>query len=336
MIQIDSAKIKNLIVHRVSEDEANAVFMTDLPDPLESSEENLIKKVFLKPISNLSTTMEFAGDVNVNKLYRLCQSLNDGGDFIAISESIAKHLMQCMLGLETHDGELFIIHLEDVSLNNVLYNALGIFKFEDKEQFLETAVIDEKMYLGYRSGIGTRKADLSCLVVFTEEPFTLFQIDNSHPYWKNEFIGLQPKNDFVNNTNNFLALTKKFITEQIPEHFEVTKADQIDLLNRSVDYFKNNERFEKEEFEDSVFQDEKVISSFRKFDEVYQEENEVELSASFEISPEAVKKQARVFKSVLKLDKNFHIYIHGDRQLIEKGVDDSGRKFYKIFFENEQ
>jgi hypothetical protein len=56
---------------------------------------------------------------------------------------------------------------------------------------------------------------------------------------------------------------------------------------------------------------------------------------SFEISTQAVKKQARIFKSVLKLDKNFHIYIHGNRDMIEQGVEKDGRKYYKIYFENE-
>ena len=49
-----------------------------------------------------------------------------------------------------------------------------------------------------------------------------------------------------------------------------------------------------------------------------------------------MKRQARVFKSVLKLDKNFHIYIHGDRDRIERGVDErTGRKFYKIYYDEE-
>ncbi len=56
---------------------------------------------------------------------------------------------------------------------------------------------------------------------------------------------------------------------------------------------------------------------------------------SFEISVQAVKKQTRIFKSVLKLDKNFHIYIHGNNELIEHGIEKDGRKFYKIYFENE-
>ena len=57
----------------------------------------------------------------------------------------------------------------------------------------------------------------------------------------------------------------------------------------------------------------------------------------FEISGNAVKKQQRVYKSVLKLDKNFHIYIHGDRELIEKGFDDGkSMNYYKVYFREEQ
>lgn len=41
------------------------------------------------------------------------------------------------------------------------------------------------------------------------------------------------------------------------------------------------------------------------------------------------------FKGVLKLAKNFHIYIHGDRNKIEQGVDEKGRKYYKIYYEQE-
>jgi hypothetical protein len=45
-------------------------------------------------------------------------------------------------------------------------------------------------------------------------------------------------------------------------------------------------------------------------------------------------KQARSFKSVIKLDKNFHIYIHGDRNLIEQGEDNKG-KYYKVYYQEE-
>ena len=78
-----------------------------------------------------------------------------------------------------------------------------------------------------------------------------------------------------------------------------------------------------------------MIKSFQTYDESYRQSHEVNIEDSFEISPQAVKKQARVFKTVLKLDKNFHIYIHGNRDLIEQGVEKDGRKFYKIYFNEE-
>jgi len=37
----------------------------------------------------------------------------------------------------------------------------------------------------------------------------------------------------------------------------------------------------------------------------------------------------------LKLDGNFHVYIHGNKDMIERGVDDDGRKYYKLYYEEE-
>ena len=82
-------------------------------------------------------------------------------------------------------------------------------------------------------------------------------------------------------------------------------------------------------------EDKGLIKSFHAYDEAYRQEHDIDLNDRFDISEQAVKKQARVFKSVLKLDKNFHIYIHGDKQLIEHGVEKDGRKFYKIYYKVE-
>jgi len=69
----------------------------------------------------------------------------------------------------------------------------------------------------------------------------------------------------------------------MPGEFELTRAEQIDLLNRSVDYFKSNEAFDKAEFEEIVFQDKDVIDSFRNFDSAYREQNELQMDDNFGI-----------------------------------------------------
>jgi hypothetical protein len=139
----------------------------------------------------------------------------------------------------------------------------------------------------------------------------------------------------VNSTRHVLEMTRTFITEQLPQDQPLERADQIDLLNRSVQYFKANTEFNKEAFAQEVFQEEAMVESFERYGQQFKNDRGVQFNDIFEISAPAVRKQARVFKSVLKLDKNFHIYIHGDRDKIEHGVDEKGRKFYKIYYEQE-
>jgi hypothetical protein len=68
---------------------------------------------------------------------------------------------------------------------------------------------------------------------------------------------------------------------------------------------------------------------------VYEKAKQIQIEDSFDIHLSAVKAREN-FKSILKLDKNFHVYIHGRRDLIERGIDElSGKKFYKLYFDEE-
>jgi hypothetical protein len=120
----------------------------------------------------------------------------------------------------------------------------------------------------------------------------------------------------------------------LPQQFDVSKADQIDLLNKSAKYLKENDNFNFKEFADEVMENPDLIRSFKKYKTAYEQNYEMDIADNFAISQNAVKKQARTLKSVIKLDKNFHIYIHGDRNLIEQGEDKKG-KFYKVYYEEE-
>ncbi len=340
MIQTDDSVLSQLILHNIRSTENRSVFSQHTIDFEEEIDSTLLKKIFLKPFSNQTTTFEFQHKINLdyNVLFGLAKAIYEEADFTEQSIKIAEHLIENSKHPNIKDGDLFIAKFEDIQLNNKHYQGLGIYKFEEKESFIETSVRAKEISIELRKGIGNKKPDKACLIIFTDEPYTLLIIDNNSnetEYWQEDFINHKAKNDFVNNTTNFLTLTKEFITGQIPQEYEVSKADQIDLLNRSVDYFKSNETFDKNDFEQTVFQDKGIIKSFRNFDQNFQEQHELDLSDSFEISTQAVKKQARAFKSVLKLDKNFHIYIHGDRELIEQGIDKDGRKFYKIYYEAE-
>ena len=86
-----------------------------------------------------------------------------------------------------------------------------------------------------------------------------------------------------------------------------------------------------------MFEEPEQQQAFLDFKDTYAKAYAVPLDDKFDINQQAVKKEFKVLKSVLKLDQNFHIYVHGRRDLIERGFDDDkGKKFYKVYFDDEE
>ena len=337
MIEFKGASIQELFFKKIKEEsESQHLVQTEFAP----SEDEILKNIFLKPFENATTTYQFKHevDLNLNVLYQLSRKIEQEEAVGESFDGIISHLRTSSRHPNIKEGELFIVRFSEIMMGTEIIDGLGIFKVEKKDSFIETPDWTKEPSLLFKEGIGEKKLDKACLILFTEEPFTILAYDNNSSeavYWKNDFINLDFKRDNINDTNHFLQMTKTYITDQMPEEYEVSKTDQIDLLNKSIGYFKNKEEFDQGEFEQEVFGDASAIESFRFFDKQYQDEMDLERSDQFKIAANSVKKQARIFKSVLKLDKNFHVYIHGDRELIERGEDANGRKFYKIYYENE-
>ncbi|MBW6483260.1 MAG: nucleoid-associated protein [Vicingaceae bacterium] len=285
----------------------------------------------------------FLPNLELNPMYQFISSVfKEKESFIEQSKNVGRYLYDKSTHPQIKGGELCIFYLKDCQINDELIDCIGIFKSENKDTILKVSSTKDGYNLKDEKGINTTKLDKGCLIFNTETKngYIVSVVDNTNKnteaqYWKDDFLSVQPKRNEYHQTNQFLGIAKQFVTKKLTEDFEVSKADQIDLLNRSVEYFKNHETFEKTDFEKKVFQDNNTIDSFRNFDEGYRRDNEIDISNNFDISTQAVKKQARAFKSVLKLDKNFHIYIHGDKELIEQGVEKDGRKYYKIYYKDE-
>lgn len=315
--------------------------------PLQINEELLqrLRDYFLGRFSSVFEKYRFfhQSSLKYNEVYNYSkETFSDNSTFHEASINIAKHLYEQSIHPRVKSGELYVCLVKNCIVDNKPTDAIGIFKSENKNGFFEVDNHNRRFHIEYREGIDLNKFDKGCLIFNFEaiEGFQVFIIDNQNrsdeaQYWRDNFLGLNQISNEFHQTNQFLGITKNFVTKQLDEEFEVSKADKIDLLNRSVEYFKTHETFDKKEFEEEVFQDSGIIKSFRNFDNSYRQANEIDITDSFDISPQAVKKQVRVFKSVLKLDKNFHIYIHGNKDMIEQGVDKDGRKYYKIYYDQE-
>jgi hypothetical protein len=85
-------------------------------------------------------------------------------------------------------------------------------------------------------------------------------------------------------------MCKKFVVEKFPEQFDVSKADQAEMLNKSVKFFKENDTFGMDDFANEVMQAPEMISSFKSYKTEFEVENGFQLTDNFDISSAAVKK----------------------------------------------
>ncbi|HBR11548.1 MAG TPA: hypothetical protein DD740_04930 [Chryseobacterium sp.] len=262
------------------------------------------------------------------------------------SENIAKHLYEAAENPRVQAGELFVVYfqgeaIESADGENKPIDSIGIFKTEKRESFIKIFPQNESFDIEKDQGISLSKIDKAALIYNNdkESGYILSVVDNNKNgdmyYWFEDFLKVKQRDDEYFHTQETLTVYKDFITQKLPEEFEVSKADQADFLNKSINFFKEKEEFKYDDFVKEVLEDENVIESFSNFKSDYEQDMQISISEDFPINTQAVKKQQRHFKSIIKLDKNFHIYIHGDRKMIETGQDEKG-KYYRLYFEEEK
>lgn len=283
-------------------------------------------------------------DLKFNEVYNYVTSIFDNPEnLFNQSISLAKHLYEHSTHPNVKSGEFYTAYFYDCLIEDQVVDAVGLFKSENKDTFLKMLHKNGNFEANIDEGINITKLDKGCLIFNTEKEkgYLVAIVDNTAKnnearFWKDEFLQLCPRADNFHHTQNLLSLCKQFVVEKLPESFEVSRADQADMLNRSVKFFKEKETFAMDDFASVVLQSPEVIPVFNQYKDQYSAERGIDISEEFDISAPAVKKQQRIFKSVIKLDKNFHIYIHGNKSLIERGFDETtGMQYYKMYFKEE-
>ena len=347
MTGIDSVQLKQVIVHKVGNPtrgeelklSENALTLND------HIVQGLLTRYFLGAFNeNEHYHFTHLSDVNLNEVYTYTNAIfEDPKDFNKTSALLANFLYSKSTHARIKEGEMYIALFDQVPFGTEYKQALGIFKSESKETFLKVFTHGQSLEVIHDEGIGLNKPDKGCLIFKNnkEEGYTVCVVDSTNKqqdaqYWVNDFLQAQPYTDSYHNTDKYLGLCKQFITNEYAENFEVSKSDQIDLMNRSMDYFKTKDQFNLQEFTEEVIHHPEVVDTFMAYKKNYESAKNFEIEDSFDIHLSAVKKQSKIFKAVLKLDKNFHIYIHGRKDLIEKGYDEmTGKHYYKLFFDEE-
>lgn len=311
-----------------------------LTDNLESNLTNYFFNSF--PSEELFQLYHDSG-LEYNVVYGVATQIFDNPEYLfEQSVNLAKHLYEQSTHPKIKGGEFYTVYFKDCLLDGETVDAVGLFKSENKDTFLKVLREGSNFNLKSEQGINIKKLDKGCLIFNKdrENGYVVAVVDNTNrgvdaQYWIDDFLHVRQRKDEYANTENVMAMAKQFITKELPKEFEVPKADQIDLLNRSLQFFKEKDTFDIEDFANEVIEQPEVIESFKNYKKNYEEEHATEIDDSFTISQHAFKKQQRSYKRIIRLDKKIQIIIDGNRDHVEQGEDEKG-KYYKVYYSTEE
>ena len=347
MIDIDLTSLDEVYIHFVG-NKLNDEALVINPEAVPLNDNEMLLQLYQYFLSHFDgqEMFQFKGSMENAEMVDLelaCGNIfKDPTQLGTISSTVADLLYDASNHPAIKSGYLCVVYFSKINFQDEITDAVGIFKVENMHPFFQFEENNKSIEVRLEEGVNIQKPDKACIIFNAEsvDGYRVFMIDKSSKgveasFWKNDFLNIMECSNEYYYTKNLMDVTSNFVKNKMTEDFEVARADQIDLLNKTKNYFNNNEAFDQEEFSESIFGNEEVANSFNKYKRECAQDLAFDMPDNFEISYPAVKKKNGVFKSILKLDKNFSVYVHGDRSKIERGIEEDGRRFYKLYFDNE-
>ena len=341
-------ELQYIVVHRVgNKSKTDGLFLSPHGLELDKGIKSLLLNYFLDsfkeviPFYRLSTSNE-----GRNTMLEIANCIfNETSSFYQQSCKLSEFQYEVAVHPKIKSGEVYVTYFKNVKFDGESVDAIGVFKSENKETYLKIYESSERnLEVERQEGVSIKKLDKGCIIYNTsqDDGYRVQVVDKTSPksevarFWEKDFLNVEQLEDEFYHTQNYIDLCQDFCNEVFSVKNEVSKSDQLLLLNRSLDFFCEEKEFDEQKFEKDVIQDSAVIDAFKEHKQDFEEKREVKLEPSFQVHKESALQTRKKFRSIIKLDKNFHIYIHGDQSSIERGYDDGLKKsYYKLYFNNE-
>ena len=333
------AYIDKLICHHFSIDRQKCIVNHKEIDMTQVNPD-FLKDFFIKPFTHEKTEYSFVHSVDLkyNVTYNTVLDIYNGGDFVKNSISLFKHLDSVSTSPTIKDGDIFIVKIEDVLVDETYCDAVGIFKIETKNEFIETNFdMQGNMNISVKAGYIPQKIDRACMIIFTESMPVGLVIDKSKDpnFWKQDFLGLATRVTPYTQSKNLMGLMENFVRDRLSKSTKVTKSEQIELINKCVDFVSTSKHLEMNELQRELFKDCEVLDMFQEYRKMYEEQENLKIENMLTIDNKAVTVSRKIRK--IKLDDTVELYLMKTGQFIERGFDETrGQYYYKIYFSKEK
>lgn len=349
MIKRTRAEISKCIIHKVA-NKYNSGSNSFSENTIRFDEDSyqLMLPFLLKPFANSTQSFRFShhADVRLNEMNSYSSAVfKDEETFIENSKNIVNHLYEQSNSAQIKKGDVIVVLIEGIEYKDVLTEAIGVFKVENKIDFFQTYLEDGSFDVAVQQGISTKRIDKGCLILNTTdaEGTVVLSVDNNNydaQYWIKNFLSVKFADDKNQHTQSYLELCKEFSEEVIKPEFG--KQEQSQFLANTVDYFKENEMVSIEAFKDELFEEDKHKGMFDDYKKHFETLNEVLIRNNFEVSDVVLKKEKKKIKTTIKLDTHIEIKLDIDApdaasEYLERGFDEEKKmKYYKVYFNEEK
>jgi len=349
MINLYNAQIESLSLHRVGNKSRNeAIFLSDEPYRLNDEITPLIKEFFLKPFREKEENyFQFAHEVDLayNEMFICVSNIFDNPSKAhENSRRITDHLYHQSNHPHIKNGEVYVAYLKNVSIDNEVVDAIGIFKSEIKSDFLELDENGSHLDMILKQGISLDKLDKGCLIFNykKEEGYKVLTVDSNRydsRYWLEHFLGLDVFQDENFLTKKYLKFAQDFAKEVVAPAED--KKEEVMFMNRAMNHFAKNDQFEETAFLNEVLDNPDLISEFKSFKADKGEKYSIEDISTFPISNSAVSDARKKFKNVINLDTNITIKLdfvnpESAEKFLEKGWDEERQMYYYLAYFNSE
>lgn len=350
MINLFNAQIESLSVHRVGNKSRNEqIFLSDAPYKLNDEISPLLREYFFKPFRDKEESyFRFAHDVHLDyhDMRNVAREMFEaqGINTHLQSEKIAKHLFEQHNHPHIKNGELYVAYITGVSIDNEKCDAIGIFKSEIKEDFLQFKEEGSHLELLLQQGVNLGKLDKGALIfnIHADEGYKVLTVDSNKydsRYWLEHFLSVDIFEDEHFHTKKYMKFVQDFAKEVVLPAED--KKEEIMFLNRSANYFAKNDEFEETNFLNEVLDNPDLIPEFKNYKVEKAPKYSIEDLTSFPISNSAANDARKKFKSVINLDTGITLKLdfinpESAEKFLEKGWDEEKQMYYYLAYFNKE
>ena len=349
MINLFNTHIESLSIHRVGNKSRNeAIFLSENQYGLNDEIVPLLKEYFFKSFREKEENyFQFAHEVDLeyNDMFKLATEIFTNPSSVhEVSKKITNHLFEQSNHPHIKNGEVYVTYLTNVSIDNNVVDAIGVFKSELRTDFLQFEEKNSNLEMILQEGINLNKLDKGCLIFNhkKEEGYKILTIDSNRydaKYWLEHFLSVDAFQDENFMTKKYLKFCQEFAKEVVFPAED--KKQEVMFMNRAVNHFAKNDNFEETAFLNEVMDNPDLIPEFKSYKADRGEKYSIEDVTSFPIANAAVTDARKSIKNVINLDTHIQIKLdfinpESAEKFVEKGWDEEKQMYYYLVYFNKE